>query len=188
MDTIWWKDWPYGIVNSFCTEWHFCVSWESSKYLWSYLSWMKIEWLVENIWVGHKSELFTVMDNFITFLLVSFLKVNNWSTAWRGHFLGCCASICFIWWDDCISNIHNHETIGSLVHHHYVIPESQLAIFAICMWNSCISLWEIFLNFVNDELWLILTIKVVSLSVTGQVHVFGPITNSSFLAIFWSSW
>jgi hypothetical protein len=147
-------------------EWNFTLSWESCKYLWSKLSWMKIEWFVENIWVRHESKLFTIMDNIVTFFFISFLNVKNRSTTWWSSFLGCCASICFICWDDWVSNIHNHESISSFVHHHYVISKSKVTIIAIGMWNSSISLWETLLNFVNDELRLVFLVKIVSLSMT----------------------
>ena len=165
-----------------------CISWKSCKCLWSKLSWMKIKWLVENIWVGYETELFTIMDNIISFFLLNFLEINNWSSAWWSNLLGSSACICLIWWNNWITDIEYQESISSLVHHHNIVTESQFAIFAICMRYSCVSLREIFLNFVNDQFSLIFLIKVISLTMTGQILIFWPITNSCTMAIFWSSW
>ena len=148
-------------------NWTLLISWKSCKYLWCKLSWMKIEWLVENVWVGYETELLTIMNNFITFVLLHFLNVHNWSSTWWSTLCGCSACICLIWWDNSITNIAYHKSISSLVHHHDVITESEFSILTICMWYPGIGLWEIFLNFINDQLSLIFLIKVVPLTMTG---------------------
>ena len=166
-DTIWWIDHPNGVVNHFRVKCNFTVSWKSGKYLWSYLSWMKVKWLVENIWVSYETELFTIMNNIITSLCIGFLKIKNWSSAWWSNLLGCCASVGFISWNNCITDVENQLSISSLVHHHNVITESQFSILTKCMRYSSICLRESFLNFVNDQLSLIFVIKVISLTVLG---------------------
>lgn len=65
---------PHGVVNVLCGKAHLQVSWESSEDLRRALGGVKIQWLVEDVWVSDKSYLFSISDNIISFFVINLLK------------------------------------------------------------------------------------------------------------------
>lgn len=128
--SISWHDSPYGVVDWLYVKADFLISWESGENLRGTLSRMKIQRLVENIWIGDKTDLFAISHTIISLFLINLLNGNNASSAWSNIFSSGGTSISLVAWGNLISGIKHQESIGGFVHKHNIVSIFQWAILA----------------------------------------------------------
>lgn len=148
---------------------------------------MKIQWLVEDMWVSHKSYLLSVFNNIITLFIINLLYRANGPSTWANLSWSSGTGVCLINSIDLISHIKDHEAIGAFIHEHHVISKFQLPIVTIRLRHSLEGLRKFLLCLINHKTSLILLVQVISLVVLGEVELFGPVADSSLARVFWAT-
>lgn len=119
---------------------------------------MKVQWFVENVRVGDKSYLFSILDNIIPLIEVHLLDGANRSSAWSDLLGRGGAGISLVNSVNPVSHVEDHETIGLLVHKHDIVAELQLPIVAIGLGHSLETLGKLLLGLVNHQFSLVLLV------------------------------
>ena len=145
---------------------------------------MKIQWLVEDVWVSDKSYLFSISHNIISFFVINLLYGADRPSTWSNLLGSGGTGICLINSIDLISHIEDHEPIGLFVHQHDIVTKFQLPIMAIRLGNSLEGLGKFLLGLANHQSTLVLLVQVIPLVVLSEVKFFRPISYSSLAGVF----
>ena len=148
---------------------------------------MKIQRLVEDIWIGKEPHLLTISHDIVSLLHIYLLDGADRPSTWSNVLGGGSASIGLINAIDPVVHIHDHETIGHLVHEHNVVAKSQLTVMAIGVGHPLETLSELLLSLIDHQLALILLVQVISLLVLAHVELLRPVAHTGLASVLGAS-